>query len=53
LPNSRPELWSLGLTTLFFKDNFSLNYMITKIDDCKIKHQHNVGMFALDNDNII
>jgi len=27
--------------------------MITKIDDCKIKHQPNTEMFFLDRDNLI
>jgi hypothetical protein len=27
--------------------------MITKIDDCEIKHQPNIEMFILDHDNLL
>jgi hypothetical protein len=33
--------------------NYLFNYIITKIDDCKIEHKHNIKMFILDCDNLI
>jgi hypothetical protein len=37
----------------FFLIYFLFNYIITKIDDCEIKHQPNTEMFFLDYDNLI
>jgi len=38
---------------IFFQNYFLFNYMITKIDDCEIKHQPNIKVLFLDRDNLI
>jgi hypothetical protein len=38
---------------LFFQNYILFNYLIIKLDDHKITHQHNTDMFFLDYDNPI
>jgi hypothetical protein len=45
---------STGIIICFFFQNYFLfNHIITKIDDCEIKHQPNTEMFFLDRNNLI
>ena len=37
----------------FLKNYILFYHMITKMDDCEIKHQPNTKMFFLDRDNFI
>jgi len=36
----------------FFQNNFLFNYIMTKIDNCEIKHQPNINIFFWDWDNL-